>query len=225
MKVDADKIKWLLENETQYKISKDTGVAQVTLSGLISGKRKLENLTVTVADKLTEYSLMKQASQLIISTEMLAIAVKYFTNNKLDWEKLIYDYIKSIGSSNPQDLEFRQIIKRFLEQNDLEKNINNSFELSDIAEIADKLERYLRMTRDKQITQYQKDNDIRFHFSDEEVIRYSKASEPINYDKYVWITGNSELITTMEDERPKINNSSIIIKLGKVIGNILDRTQ
>lgn len=225
MKVDTGKIKWLLENETQYKISKDTGVAQVTLSGLISGKRKLENLTVTVADKLTEYSLMKQASQLIISTEMLAIAVKYFTNNKLDWEKLIYDYIKSIGSSNPQDLEFRQIIKQFLEQNGLEKNINNSFELSDIAEISDKLERYLRMTRDKQITQYQKDNDIRFHFSDEEVIRYAKASEPINYDKYVWITGNSELITTMEDERPKINNSSIIIKLGKVIGNILDRAQ
>lgn len=225
MKVDTDKIKWLLENETQYKISKDTGVAQVTLSGLISGKRKIENLTVTVADKLTEYSLMKQASQLIISTEMLAIAVKYFTNNKLDWENLIYNYIKSIGSSNPQDLEFRQIIKQFLEQNDLKKNINNSFELSDIAEIADKLERYLRMTRDKQITQYQKDHDIRFHYSDEEVIRYAKASEPINYDKYVWITGNSELITTMEDERPKINNSSIIIKLGKVIGNILDRTK
>lgn len=56
MKVDTDKIKWLLENETQYKISKDTGVAQVTLSGLISGKRKLENLTVKVASKLTNYA-------------------------------------------------------------------------------------------------------------------------------------------------------------------------
>lgn len=40
MKVDTDKIEWLLKNETQYKISKDTGVAQVTLSGLISGKKK-----------------------------------------------------------------------------------------------------------------------------------------------------------------------------------------
>lgn len=56
MKVDTDKIKWLLESETQYKISKDTGVAQVTLSGLISGKRKLENLTVKVASKLTDYA-------------------------------------------------------------------------------------------------------------------------------------------------------------------------
>lgn len=55
-KVDTDKIEWLLENETQYKISKDTGVAQVTLSGLISGKRKIENLTVKVASKLTEYA-------------------------------------------------------------------------------------------------------------------------------------------------------------------------
>lgn len=56
MKVDTDKIEWLLKNETQYKISKDTGVAQVTLSGLISGKRKIENLTVKVASKLTEYA-------------------------------------------------------------------------------------------------------------------------------------------------------------------------
>ncbi|MFI3632818.1 hypothetical protein [Streptococcus parauberis] len=225
MKVDTDKIKWLLENETQYKISKDTGVAQVTLSGLISGKRKLENLTVTVADKLTEYSLMKQASQLIISTEMLAIAVKYFTNNKLDWEKLIYDYIKSIGSSNPQDLEFRQIIKQFLGQNDLEKNINNSFELSDIAEITDKLERYLRMTRDKQITQYQKDNDIRFHYSDEDIIRYSKAEYPFGADKYIWIAGDGELLATIENIRPKSKDSDTVIKVGKVIGNTLDRTQ
>ncbi|MGT2958901.1 DNA-binding protein [Streptococcus bovimastitidis] len=56
MKVDTDKIDWLLKNETQYKITKDTGVAQVTLSGLISGKRKIENLTVKVASKLTEYA-------------------------------------------------------------------------------------------------------------------------------------------------------------------------
>ncbi len=56
MKADKEKIEWLLENETQYRISKETGVAQQTLSNLVIGKRKIENLTLKVASQLTNYA-------------------------------------------------------------------------------------------------------------------------------------------------------------------------
>lgn len=56
MKVDTEKIEWLLENVTQYRISKDTGVAQATISNVINGKRKLKNLTIEVGAKLTAYA-------------------------------------------------------------------------------------------------------------------------------------------------------------------------
>ena len=62
MKVDTDKIEWLLKNATQYNISKNTGVAQATISNIINGKRELKNLTIEVGSKLTEYAdqLQKQ---------------------------------------------------------------------------------------------------------------------------------------------------------------------
>ena len=56
MKVDTDKIEWLLNNATQYNISKNTGVAQATISNIINGKRELKNLTIEVGSKLTEYA-------------------------------------------------------------------------------------------------------------------------------------------------------------------------
>ncbi|MGC4439948.1 XRE family transcriptional regulator [Streptococcus suis] len=56
MKADKEKIEWLLENETQYRISKETGVAQQTLSNLVIGKRKIENLTLKVSSQLTNYA-------------------------------------------------------------------------------------------------------------------------------------------------------------------------
>nr|DAT00504.1 MAG TPA: DNA-binding protein [Caudoviricetes sp.] len=62
MKVDTEKIEWLLKNATQYNISKNTGVAQATISNIINGKRELKNLTIEVGSKLTEYAdqLQKQ---------------------------------------------------------------------------------------------------------------------------------------------------------------------
>lgn len=62
MKVDTEKIEWLLNNATQYNISKNTGVAQATISNIINGKRELKNLTIEVGSKLTEYAdqLQKQ---------------------------------------------------------------------------------------------------------------------------------------------------------------------
>ena len=62
MKVDTEKIEWLLKNATQYNISKNTGVAQATISNIVNGKRELKNLTIEVGSKLTEYAdqLQKQ---------------------------------------------------------------------------------------------------------------------------------------------------------------------
>ena len=63
MKADKEKIEWLLENETQYRISKETGVAQQTLSNLVIGKRKIENLTLKVASQLTNYAYRVQKNR------------------------------------------------------------------------------------------------------------------------------------------------------------------
>ena len=56
MKADSKKIKWLLDNFSQYEISKATGVAQSSLSNTKLGIRKIENLSLKVASKLTEYA-------------------------------------------------------------------------------------------------------------------------------------------------------------------------
>ena len=62
MKVDTDKIEWLLNNATQYRINKDTGVTLSILSRLFNGERKIENLTIRTGSTLTEYAekLQKQ---------------------------------------------------------------------------------------------------------------------------------------------------------------------
>ncbi|WP_446457738.1 hypothetical protein [Tuanshanicoccus yangjingiae] len=80
MKVDANLIAWLLETETQYKIHKETGVAQSTLSGLLSGKRKIENLTIAIGSKLTEYAakLQREVNDMksILNQEDKYVAIK-----------------------------------------------------------------------------------------------------------------------------------------------------
>ena len=43
MKVDTDKIEWLLSNVTQYWINKETGVNLSILCRLVRGERKIEN--------------------------------------------------------------------------------------------------------------------------------------------------------------------------------------
>ena len=62
MKVDTEEIEWLLNNVTQYRISKDTGVTLSILSRLVKGERKIENLTIKTGSALTEYAekLQKQ---------------------------------------------------------------------------------------------------------------------------------------------------------------------
>lgn len=56
MRVDTKLIEWLFENATQYKISKETGVAQPVIARLKKGERKLENASIKVGAALTEYA-------------------------------------------------------------------------------------------------------------------------------------------------------------------------
>lgn len=56
MKADTELIEWLLSNATQYQIAKNTGVAQSNISRILKGERKIENLTIAVGSKLTEYA-------------------------------------------------------------------------------------------------------------------------------------------------------------------------
>lgn len=56
MKVDTNKIEWLLNNVTQYRINKDTGVNLSILGRLVRGERKIENLTIKTGHLLTKYA-------------------------------------------------------------------------------------------------------------------------------------------------------------------------
>lgn len=56
MKVDTEKIEWLLSNVTQYRINKDTGVNLSILGRLVRGERKIENLTIKTGYLLTKYA-------------------------------------------------------------------------------------------------------------------------------------------------------------------------
>lgn len=55
-----ENIKNLLDSDiTNYRIYKDTGVAQSTLSDLKNGKSKIEDMRLSVALKLNDYYLKK----------------------------------------------------------------------------------------------------------------------------------------------------------------------
>ena len=54
MKADLEKIKWLFENVTNYRISKEICVSQTTLGPLRNGERPLTGMRLGLAIKLTE---------------------------------------------------------------------------------------------------------------------------------------------------------------------------
>ena len=56
MKADLDKIKWLMENQSIYSISKATGISQTTLGPYNLGQRDFGNMTLKNASTLTEYA-------------------------------------------------------------------------------------------------------------------------------------------------------------------------
>ncbi|EOL42012.1 hypothetical protein RV11_GL003493 [Enterococcus phoeniculicola] len=62
MIVNTKDIKWLLENRTQYFISKETGITQSKLSNLKNGKIDIGNLSIRIGAKLTELAIQEQNS-------------------------------------------------------------------------------------------------------------------------------------------------------------------
>lgn len=60
MEANEQQILWLLENVTQYRIAKETGMSQGSISQLKNGKIKIENLTLKTASALTELAKKMQ---------------------------------------------------------------------------------------------------------------------------------------------------------------------
>ena len=56
MEANSKDIEWLLENETQYRIAKETGITQSKISDLKNGKVKIKNLSLRIASELTTFS-------------------------------------------------------------------------------------------------------------------------------------------------------------------------
>lgn len=58
MKADLKLITWLLNESgvSMYAVSKATGIAQTTLSDLMTGKTSIERMTLGHAITLTEYA-------------------------------------------------------------------------------------------------------------------------------------------------------------------------
>lgn len=71
MKVDTDKIEWLLSHATAYQISKLSGVAQPTITNVINGKRQLKNLTIETGYKLTQTAKYAQSKILEANKQLI----------------------------------------------------------------------------------------------------------------------------------------------------------
>jgi len=63
MEANLKDIKWVLENVTQYKTSKEIGVSQPMVSLLKSGKRQIGKISFELACELTEYSRKVQSME------------------------------------------------------------------------------------------------------------------------------------------------------------------
>ena len=65
LRADEEKILWLFENYSGYRIAKESGVAQSVVARLIIGDRELKNVSFETASKLTECveKLQKQENE------------------------------------------------------------------------------------------------------------------------------------------------------------------
>lgn len=109
MKADSKKIKWLLNNFSQYEISKATGVAQPSLSNIKSGTRKIENLSLKVASKLTEYAeelKMEKAKQLLEEIKNNDVAYAIVNENGAVYCNLVTSNIMDIYGHDGEDGHF-----------------------------------------------------------------------------------------------------------------------
>lgn len=63
MEANEQQILWLLENATQYRIAKETGIPRGNICYLKKGKIKIENLTLKTASALTELAKKMQKGE------------------------------------------------------------------------------------------------------------------------------------------------------------------
>ena len=63
MEANSQQIIWLLENVTQYRIAKETGISQGSISQLKNGKIKIDNLAFKTASALTELAKKMQKGE------------------------------------------------------------------------------------------------------------------------------------------------------------------
>lgn len=56
MIANVEEIKWLLDNVSQYQISKNVDISQAAISLIKSGKRELGKLSLEKAIELTNYA-------------------------------------------------------------------------------------------------------------------------------------------------------------------------
>lgn len=54
LRADEEKILWLFENYSGYRISKESGVSQSIVARVKNGTRELKNVSFETASKLTE---------------------------------------------------------------------------------------------------------------------------------------------------------------------------
>lgn len=65
LRADEEKIVWLFENYSGYRIAKESGVSQPLIARLINRTRELKNVSFETASKLTECAekLQKQENE------------------------------------------------------------------------------------------------------------------------------------------------------------------
>ena len=54
LRADEEKILWLFENYSGYRIAKESGISQSIIARLINGTRELKNVSFETASKLNE---------------------------------------------------------------------------------------------------------------------------------------------------------------------------
>ena len=63
MEANKQQIIWLLENVTQYRIAKETGIPIGNIHRLKKGEIKIDNLTLKTASSLTELAKKMQKEE------------------------------------------------------------------------------------------------------------------------------------------------------------------
>jgi len=102
LKADEKLINWLMEDSglSKYSISKATGIPQMTLSDIATGKTSIDNMTFYTASKLTFYAEEAQKNR-------KGLTVLYYNDNG-QYHKL-YEMISDRPMSVDEILDFADL--------------------------------------------------------------------------------------------------------------------